>query len=278
MNFSFRRYDIEHGKKTYTVLIPDRIKDNLFINTLDDDWYNGPFLTGSVRAMRVLSACFAVLGFNPYVIIYLPIRGDRIPNAWSGNPETGNYDVVFRTNRAQLKDKDWKEIRSKMKKAKWTRYVFEFREERVRNYFKMDIDFLDKVDPAAILKGAGSHMWLSCGTVFCSFPRSIYRRCSVEVWEYIKEGLANNKIGGYYNEGYDYWTADMICSVTGWTRYCSRKKYSYEKCGICLNLEIYDIHIANRRLKKKDYLIKYDRSELPPRDNPAVSMFKIKLG
>lgn len=278
MKFDFKRYKVRHNQKDYYVFVPELIKENLWINTLDDDWWNGPFLTGSIRAMRALSVCFALLGFNPYAIIYLPIRGNRVPKSWSGNPENGNYDVVFRTNRAQLKDKDWKEIRTKIKKAKWTRYEFDFREERIKNYFRKDVEFLDKVDPAEILKGAGSHMWLSCGTVFCSFPRSIYRNCSIEVWEYIKEGLANGNIGGYYNKGHDYWTADMICSVTGWTRYISRKKYSYEKPGICLNLEIYDIHIANRRLKKKDYLIQCDRSSLSPRNNPAVSMFKIKIG
>ena len=278
MVFEFKRYKIRHNKRDYTIFIPEQIKDNLWINTLNDDWWGGPFLSGSVRAMRIVCACFALIGFDPYAVIYLPIRDDKLPKSYSGNPENGHYDVVFRTNRVQMKDKDWKEVRNKLKKSKWTRYTFDFQEDRIRKYFKKDIDFLNKADPAVILKGAGAKMWLSCGTLFCSHPRSIYRACSIDAWEYIEDGLKTGKIGGYYNEGYDYWTADMIRSLTGWTRYVSRKKYTYEKPGVGLNLEIYDIHIANRKLKKKETLIKLDRGRLTPPENPAVSMFKIALG
>lgn len=277
MVFKFKRYKVWHNRKDYYIFIPELIKDNLWINTLNDTWWGGPFLTGSVRAMRALSACFALLGFNPYAIIYLPIKDDLIPEGWSGNPENGHYDVVFRTNRAQMKDTDWKEIRSKIKKNKWARYKFDFREERIKEYFKKDIEFLDKVRPDEILKKGGANMWLSTGTVFCSYPRSIYRSCAVDTWDYIKEGLESGKIGGHRNYHDDSWTADMIGSITGWTTY-RRKKYSYEQPGVWLNLEIYDIHIANRKLKKKDYLVKCDRKKLNPRENPWVNMFKIKIG
>lgn len=124
MDFKFRRYKVRHDKKDYYIYVPELIKDNLWINTLNDDWWGGPFLTGSVRAMRVLSAGFALLGVNPYAILYLPIKGDLIPEGWSFNPENGNYDVVFRTNRTQMKDGDWKAIRGKLKKTKWTTYTF----------------------------------------------------------------------------------------------------------------------------------------------------------
>lgn len=278
MKFDFKRYKMRHNGKDYGVFIPEEIKDNLWVNTLNDDWWGGPFLSGSARAMRILCACFALIGFNPYAVIYLPIRDEKLPKAYSGNPENGHYDVVFRTNRVQMKDKDWKVIRNKLKKSKWTRYTFDFQEDRSRKCFKEDIDFLNKVDPAAILKGAGAKMWLSCGTLFCSHPRSIYRTCSIDAWDYIQEGLRNGKLGGYYNKGYDYWTADLIRSLTGWTRYVSRRKYSYEKPGIGLNLEIYDIHIANRRLKNKETLIKLDRSSLLPPESPTVNTFKIKIG
>ena len=106
------------------------------MNTFNDDWWGGPFLTGSVKAIRILTACFALLGFNPYAIIYLPIKNHHIPSAYAGNPENGNYDVVFRTNRVHMKDKDWKQIRQKLKKHKWTRYKFRFAEERIKKTLK----------------------------------------------------------------------------------------------------------------------------------------------
>ena len=277
MTFKFKRYKIRHDKKDYYIFVPELIKDNLWINTLNDDWWGGPFLTGSVRAMRILSACFALIGFNPYAIIYLPIKDDLIPEAWSGNPENGHYDVVFRTNRTSMKDTDWKKIRSKLKKSKWTRYKFRFQEERIREYFKKDVDFLNGVSVDEILKKAGADMWLSNGTLFCSYPRSIYRSCAIDTWDYIKDGIDSGNVGGHYDKKFDSWTADLIGSITGWTTF-RRRKCSYERPGVYLNLEVYDIHIANRRLKKKERLIEVNRKNLPPRDNPAVHMFKIKVG
>lgn len=215
MIFKFKRYKIRHDKKDFHIFVPELIKDNMWINTLNDDWWGGPFLTGSVRAMRTLSACFALLGFNPYAIIYLPIKDDLIPQSYTSNTENGNYDVVFRTNRTQLKDKEWKEIRNKLKKAKYTTYKFDFREERFRKYFSQDIDYLEKAGSKKILKDGGANMWLSCGTVFCSFPRGIYRRCAITMWEYIREGLESGNIGGYYEPKYDHWISDTICSIAG---------------------------------------------------------------
>ena len=276
MVFKFKRYKVWHDKKDYYIFVPELIKDNLWINTLNDDWWGGPFLTGSVRAMRVLSACFALMGFNPYAIIYLPIKDDLIPEDYTFNPENGNYDVVFRTNRTQMKDRDWKEIRGKLQKTKWTRYKLHFQEKRCREYFKKDIELLMKAGDREILRKAGADMWLSNGTVFCSYPRSVYRRCAVDTWEYIREGLEKGDIGGFYDERNDYWTADMLGGMTDWGT-SVRRKQSYERPGVHLNLEIYDIKLANRRLKKKDRLVKCDRSNLPPRNNPAMNVMKIIL-
>lgn len=69
----------------------------------------------------------------------------------------------------------------------------------------------------------------------------------------------------------------MIGSVTGWTTY-GRKKSSYERPGIMLNLEIYDLHIANRKLKRKEKLVKLNRDKLEPRQSLGVNMFKITIG
>lgn len=86
--FKFKRYKIPHKGKYYYIIVPDEIKDNLWMVDWADWWY-GSFVTGSLRAMKILAACFSVLGFNPYVIIYLPVGNDRIPKALSGDPENG---------------------------------------------------------------------------------------------------------------------------------------------------------------------------------------------
>ena len=162
MTFKFKRYKIMHNGKSYYVMIPDRIKDNLWIVDWADWWY-GSFVTGSLLVMKILAASFTVLGFNPYAIIYYPVGNDRIPNNLSGNPDNGRYDIVFKTNRTPLKDKDWKAIRNKLKKAKYTTYKITYDEERVKRYFKKSVKYLNEVPQKKVLRNAGAGTWLAVG-------------------------------------------------------------------------------------------------------------------
>lgn len=245
MIYKFKRYKIRHKGKDYYIFVPKGIQDNLWVVDWADNWY-GTFITGSRRALTVLVACFALIGFNPYAIIYLPVGKDRIPKALTYNPENGSLDIVFRTNRVHFKNKDWKEIRRKLKKAQWTTYKFRYDTERIKDYQGKKSEELKTVPVSKILKKAGGNSWLAVGTAFFSYPQIIYHQNAVSLCDYIP------KMRGQYCDKYDSWTCRM-------ENFCyfgyERKKYSHEKPGLTLNLELYDMKEVNQFLKKKDYLV-----------------------
>lgn len=214
-------------------------------------------MTGSLRAMKILAACFSVLGFNPYIIIYLPVGNDRIPKALSGDPENGTYDIVFKTNRTPLKDKDWKKIRNKLKKAKWTTYTFKYDQERIEKYFKQRAKFLEYVPQDKILKNAGAGTWLAVGTAFFSFPRAWYQREAEERWEWIDRVLSVDDWSNNYNEEHDTFTLEMLYFCYGGYK---KKKFTHERPGCTFSVEMYDMNIANRYLKEKDYFVDVNAS------------------
>lgn len=251
MTFKFKRYKVTHKGKTYDVLVPDGIKDNIWIRDWADWWY-ASFITGSLRALKILAACFAVLGFNPYVIIYLPVGNDKIVNGLSGNPENGIYDMVFRTNRVQLKDSGWKAVRQKLKKAKWTTYKLKYDAGRLEKYFKSNAKHLEKVPQDKILQKAGAATWLAVGTAFFSYPKAYYLRESIELWTWIREELSDDKNRRNYDRKRDIWTCDMCYFCYGGYQ---KAKYTHEKPGCSLCLEMFDMDIANRYLKEKQYLV-----------------------
>ena len=252
MKFKFKRYKIYHKGKPYYVLVPEKINENIWVVDWADWWY-ATFLTGSLRAMKILAACFAILGFNPYVIIYLPVGNDRITDSLSYNPDNGKYDIVFCTNRAQLKDKDWKAIRGKLKKAKWTTYKFKFDEERIRKHFKQRSKFIEEVPQEVYLKKAGAGIHLGVGTAFINFPRARYEAEALDTWDWIERELKDNDRSHNYREQSDSWTCDMRYFCFGGY---NRAKYTHERPGCSWILEMYDINIANRYRKKKDYFVK----------------------
>lgn len=274
--YKFKRYKVLHKGKAYYVLIPHGIKDNIWIRDWADWWY-GSFVTGNLRAIKRLAACFTLLGFNPYAIIYLPVGNDRIPYGLSGNPENGTYDIVFRSNRIHLKDEDWKAIRGKLKHTKCTTYKLKYNKERVEKYFGKSSDYLSYVPDHKVLKNAGSGTWLAVGTAFFSYPRSYYQRGALDLWCWIKDALEDDRCYNYHGDK-DYWVCNMRYFQYGGY---DRKKYSHERPGCTLALEMYDIDIANRYLKEKDYMVSNNKSRqvqgITPYTYASESYFKISI-
>ena len=255
MRFKFKRYKIYHKGKPYYVLIPEGIKDNLWIVDWADSWY-GSFVSGTMRALKILAACFAVLAFNPYVIVYCPVGNDRIPNGLAGNLENGKYDMLFKTNRIPLKNKDWKVIRNKLKKTQWATYKFKFNEERVKKHFNQRSKFVEYVDQKKLLKNAGASTRLAVGTAIFTFPRAIYEREALSTWDWVMNDLPVEDWKRRYHENGDYMTCPSgYFSFGGYPK----KKFTYEKPGCTFLLELYDINIINRYVKEKRYLVEPSR-------------------
>lgn len=253
MDIKFKRYKIHHNCKEYYVFVPQGIKDNLWIVDWAD-WWDGTYITGSRRALKILTACFALIAFNPYAIIYLPVGKDKIAKWLSYNPENGKYDIVFKTNRTHFKDKDWKEIREKLKKTRWTTYKFEYDKERIKAYLGKKSEELEIVAQDEILKKAGANTWLAVGTAFFNYPQIYYQWKAASLCDSVP------KLSGTYHKDRDSWTCERDCFCYGGYE---RHKYSYEKPGLTLNIELYDMETVNRVLRKKDFLVERNPSAEP---------------
>ena len=223
-----------------------------FGSSTGPDWWIQNYLTGSIKAVKYIAAAVTMLGFNPNLIIYFPVGNDKISKGWAGNPDNGKYDIVFKTNRVPLKPKEWKAIRSKLKKAKWSRYKFKYDPVRVKEYFTRKTKPVREVPSSKILKKAGAEARLACGTAFFTYPRLYYMSEAVVIWDWIKESLAQKMIGVYNEERDSYMCDKPYCFC--WGGY-HKAKYTNERPGCTMNVEIYDMNIVNRYLKDKDILV-----------------------
>ena len=256
MIVKYKRYEVWHNKRTYFVYVPEGIKNSIY--TLDwADWWYGTFIRGSRKGMQILTAGFALLGFNPYAIVYYPVGGDMIPEGIDVNPENGKYDIVFKTNRTHFKDKDWKEIRNKLNHSPCTTYKFDCNSTRIQTYFEKKVKDLRKVPDDKMLKSAGANVWLAVGTAFFVYPRYYYQQEAASLIEEI------NTLGGVYHENFDEWIPHLAGFCYGGYE---RNKYTYEKPGLTLNLEVYDLNEINHIQKKKVKLVKHKTKRKQPEE------------
>ena len=247
MNVKYKRYKVKHKGKKYYVFVPEGIKNNLWIVDWGDWWY-GTFIRGSRQAMRILTRSFALLGFNPYAVVFFPVRYDMLPEGLDRDPENGGYDIVFRTNRVHFKDKDWKAIRNKLKCSPCTIYEFKYNKERASSYFEKATKDFEYLDYRKILKKSGANAWLGVGTAFFVYPQRFYQRMAVPTIESIES------LRGEYYERRDEWIPELDCFCYGGYE---RPKYTYKEPGIALNLEVFDLREVNRVVKKKVKLVEH---------------------
>ena len=273
MKYKFERYKVHHKKKDYYVLIP-KIHNQLWVVDWADDWYEGCFLDGSAECLMNLIASYSLLSFNPYTIIYFPIRDKPIPNGLCYG-DNGKYDMVFTTNRVQLKLSDWKEIRQKLKYTKWTTYKFDFNIERMKKYFSEDIDKNKIYYDNKRLWRSGANMQIASSTTFFVFPKSYYAENAIELYEYFSKELEENDFNNCYDEDNDRWTCYTMSSfVYGGV---PRRKLRYERPYVTFYLELYDLEIINRYKKKKDYFVKNRNQAVQPQKG-GYNTIKIKIG
>lgn len=250
--FKFDRYTIYIEKKKYTVLIPHGVNSNLWIIEWADWWY-GTFLDGSLQGLNILDACFAMLGYNPHIIVYLPIKNTLMPKNMTYNPTNGKYDVVFMTEQSRVKSTTWVKIRQKMKKVRLTKYTYQYNFERNKAYFEKKLRKYKNIYDDTLVNKARGDSWLYADTTFFVFPIHIYQRKSISFHQYFFVDLTEEDIEYCYNKKHDSWT----CYTHFVFAYGLRDKYKFtqEEPGLTLNIELYDVEIANRYLKKKDKLV-----------------------
>lgn len=250
--YKFNRYEISIEKKKYTVLIPHGVKNNLWIIDWADWWY-GTFLDGNMQGLSIMDTCFALLGYNPHVIVYLPIKDTFIPESMTYNPTNGRYDVLFMSEQSRIKSDTWIKIRQKLKKTKSTSYIYQYDYERNKWYFEQKLKKYQNVYDDTLVNKARGDSWLYANTVFFVFPIQIYQRRSLSFHHYFFIDLTEEEIESCYDSKHDSWT----CYTHYTFAYGLRDKYKFteEEPELTLNIELYDIEIANRYLKKKDKLV-----------------------
>ena len=255
--FKFKRFMIHHNGKDYHVIIPQNIC-HLWCVDWNDDWFGGCFLSGSAESLRNLIAGYGALAFNPYLIVYLPIKNNDIPECLN-RYDNGCYDLVFCTNRAQLNLCDWKKIRKKLLIEKWTTYKFNFDIDRMKSYFKKNIDDLKKINHNKLLTKAGANIVLYAETAFFSFPQCYYQMNAVDMHEVFFKDFENEDMSYCYRPESDRW----ICYDHAYFVYhgVNRKHFTNERPSVCFQLELYDLDIINKYRKKKEVLVKRQSSK-----------------
>ena len=259
MEYQFYRKEVYHNRKKYTVLIPKK-HDQLWVVDWADDWYGGCFIDGSAECLFHLLAGYGAIAYNPYVILYLPVKNQKILKSLN-NYDNGCYDMVFCTNRCQLKLSDWKAIRNKLKKSPFTTYKFDFDITRMNQYFKKDLDTCHLNDQVW-LKKAGTKMQLYASTAFFVFPKAYYATNAISIYEAFYEAIERNDFASSYNSKSDDWTCKLVSSfVYGGVR---KYQYTYEEPSITFYIELCDMEIMNRYKKEKEVLVENRNQAVAP--------------
>lgn len=140
-----------------------------------------------------------------------------------------------------------------MKKIKPVSYILHYNFERNKVYFKKKLKkYQDIYDGTLVNKARGDNC-LNANTAFFVFPVQIYQRRSINVHEYFFVFLSKQDISVCYDEEKDHWTTYTMYTFAYALR--TKPKFTEEKPGLTLNIELYDIDIINRYKKHKDRLI-----------------------
>ena len=246
MKFRFIRHEVFWDKKKYIVLIPE-VHERLWIVDWANDWYEGCFIDGSAKCLMNLIAGFGVLAFHPNVIIYLPVRNKEIPNDLNRG-DNGTYDMVFCTNRCQLRLSEWKQIRAKLNGNR-SIYRFDMDTNRIKQYFNKELNKYPSYWGSNWLNKAGANMELRSCTAFFVFPNTFYAENAIDLYEYFNSEFEKDDFSYCYNEEKDNWTCSTVLNVIyGGVK---RHKLTYEHPFVTFYLELYDVDIINRYKKEK---------------------------
>lgn len=253
MKYKFKRYKINYKGKEYYFLIPFECSQ-LWLIDWADDWYGGAFIDGNIRCLKYFIASICILAFNPYMIIYFPIRKNKRPNTFAFG-DNCEYDMIFKSTKVHIKDKDIKNIVRNLKYVKCTTYKFKIDLKRMKAYFKKNVESIKNIPSYKILKNADGH--INKNIAFYTFPQIWYQQEAIDLVDYFFDEFKNNHFSYCYNEKYDSWTPyTMTCFVYHGKR---KSKFTYNSPSLTLYVELYDINIINRYKREKVYLVEKNK-------------------
>ena len=254
MKFKFKRYKVNYKNKYYYLFIPYKYSE-LWIIDWADDWYGGAWIDGSIECLKYLIAGFCILAFNPYAIIYLPIRENKRPNTFAFG-DNCEYDIIFKTTKVFIRDKDLKKIVKNLKYHKCTTYKCKIDLKRMEKYFKRNIKQIENIPDTKILVNADGH--INGSIVFYSFPQVYYQREAIGLVDYFfNEVFIKEDFSDCYDPKHDWFSKPFSCFVWHGKK---KRKFNYTHPSLTFYIEFYDIEIMNRYVKEKIYLV--DRNKL----------------
>ena len=195
-------------------------------------------------------AGFCILAFNPYAIIYLPIRKNKRPNTFAFG-DNCEYNILFKTTKVWFDDKDLKEIVKNLKYTRWTTYKCKINLERMKRYFYNNIKKIYVILNYKILANAEGH--INGSFIYYSFPQIWYQKEAITLIDYFfNEIFIKDDFSDYYDEQYDWFSKPYTSFVWGGKR---KSKYTYKRASLTFYIEFYDIDIMNKYLKDRIYLV-----------------------
>lgn len=198
--FKFKRYKINYKNKIYIIYIPFEF-NQLWIMDWADDWYGGAWIEGNIKCLGYLIAGLCILAFNLYAILYFPVRKNKRPNFYQG--DDGDFDIVLRTTKVWIKDKDLKNIVKNLKYYKWTTYKANINQERMKRYFEKNISKIKNVPKEKILINANGH--INYNIAYYSFPQVYYQQEAINLVDYFFNDVFTKKdFSDCYDKKYDY--------------------------------------------------------------------------
>lgn len=240
--FKFKRYKIEYKKKTYYLFIPFEF-DQLWIMDWADDWYGGAWIEGNIRCLSYLIAGFCILAFNPYAIVYYPVKKNKKPNFFE--EDDGDYDIIFKSTKIFVKDKDIKNIVDNLKYYKWTTYKVKIDLRRMKDYFHTNIRKICKIPKEKILFNADGH--INYNIAYYSFPQVYYQQQVITLVEYfINDVFLRKDFKDCYDKQYNYFHKPFTSFVWNGKK---KSKFTYNKPSLTLYIEFLDIDIINKYTK-----------------------------
>lgn len=247
--YKFRRYKVPYKKKYYYIYIPFEY-DQLWIIDWADWWYGGAWIDGNIQCLKYLIASFCILAFNPYAIIYLPIRNNKRPNTFAFG-DNCEYDLVFRTTNLWIRDKDLKKMVKNLKYTRWTTYKCKINLERMKRYFHDNIKKIEDIPDYKILVNADGH--INGSIIYYSFPQVWYQQEAIDLVDYFfNEIFTKDDFSDCYDEKYDWFSKPFASFVWSGKR---KSKYTYKRPSLTFYIEFYDIDIMNKYAKEKIYLV-----------------------
>ncbi|MBN2878253.1 MAG: hypothetical protein JXN65_01360 [Clostridia bacterium] len=189
VDFKCKKTPVKHKGEEYTVLIADYDFKYTYIVELHK---NDFFIFSTKEELLELSAAFYAVAQTQNAILFIPCRNNNNPLLSWGGPSTPiGLDLVCISHTLQLKQKEWKSIREKIKNYSLANYNIvtntnQFKQKEWEHFnYKENKDIIDLYSNFSTLILTGSK------ETFCNMG---YWAMDLSYMKYDKNGLAHKHL------------------------------------------------------------------------------------